>query len=134
MSSQRIRVFFFGAFLLLLTIPYQNCSDIGGDLQVGQDLEFESVKGCGPDGFAFLHEAYFVPQCATCHDTGGIAPPAFASGNVNSSYFWAKTVSSGSLLETSLDNRFCGPACNLQEGSQLHRILLEWLKSPNACP
>lgn len=120
--------------LLLLMVPFQNCQNIGGDGKLVEESRLASVKGCGEDGFAFLLEEYFIPHCGACHNNGGISSPYFADENFANSFFWAKATSGSTLLSSSLDNRFCGPDCNIEQDSQMHRILQEWIDSPNECP
>ena len=124
MGNRQIKIFWLVLLLGLFSL-FQNCggSDANEESQSSASLEF-----CGEAGFEFLHKNYFVPECGICHDRGGLAFPPFADENIKSSYGWAHTISSDRLWETSIENKFCGPQCNLKPGTELHAALEQWLQ------
>ncbi len=136
-----------GVGLLGLTIGYTNCAK--GTAPVAEDASSKRVEGlaainyfresvpdrfCGEEGYGYLLRSYIGPQCgASCHSMGGSMFPPFGDSDLSKAYSWGRTLGKTNFIEKVLDNRFCGPACNLDPRGEVYQALVEWLDHPDNC-
>jgi hypothetical protein len=140
-------------FLLVLifsslstSIFFTNCAKGGGgETETSKEkvLGLSSVnyfrepvpdRFCGEEGFGYLLRSYLGPECGTCHSMGGNMFPPFGDLNDPANAFkWTKTLGKQNLIDKSVDNRFCGPDCNLDSRGEVYKALVEWLDHTDNC-
>lgn len=87
---------------------------------------------CGEMGYGYLLRSYLGPECGTCHSMNGMFPP-FADNDQAKAYSWGKTLGKENFLSKVVDNRFCGPGCNLDTRGEIYKALVEWLDHRDNC-
>lgn len=89
---------------------------------------------CGKEGYAFLLEEYFAPQCGdTCHSERGFVTvqlglPAFGDEDIDIAYAGALATTDSEFFETILENAFCQDFCELDEESEVFKAIEAWTK------
>lgn len=131
---------------LSTSVLFTNCAKGGGGEEGSNKERVEGLAAvnyfrepvpesfCGEAGYGYLLRSYFGPECGTCHSMGGNMFPPFGDTNdLANSYKWAKTLGKQNLIEKSVDNRFCGPDCNLDTRGEIYKALVEWLDHTDNC-
>jgi hypothetical protein len=134
-----------GVMLSIVTVNYSNCAK--SNAQKAEQPSVEKMLGlpainyfrepvpdrfCGIEGYGFLLRSYLGPECGTCHTMVGMYPP-FADGDLGKAYSYGRALGKDNFLEKVLDNRFCGPDCNLDKRGEIYQALAEWLDHPDNC-
>lgn len=131
-------------FSLALVLFYNNCAEPGASSNSSAS-QGNSVPGLKPvnyfrsappanmtgeSGYEFLLKEYFVPQCATCHDSSGAFSPRFADKtNKHDSYLAAKYYfDNADMVMRITTNPFCKPDCTLDPRGDVYKAIMNWLE------
>ncbi|MCB0413319.1 MAG: hypothetical protein KDD50_03240 [Bdellovibrionales bacterium] len=114
-----------GVLTFLSFLFFQNCRLLT-ESSYTSSLDKPALM-CGEEGYNYLLQNYFLPNCSQCHENGGFKEPYFADSNLTIAYSEALTISNSKFIETSTKNNFCLGDCNLHEGEELLADLKTWL-------
>lgn len=149
MKHKKIYFLAFASFLTLaISVGFTNCAPGGGADLPSEKKGVVRVEGlpfinyfrepipdrfCGQEGYGYLLRSYIGPECGSCHSmTGGMFPP-FGDKDLAKAYSYGKSLGKEKFLELSLDNRFCGPDCDLDIRGEIYQALNEWFDNTDSC-
>ena len=98
------------------------------------------ANACGPEGYQFLLENYFRPNCAGCHyQDSNLHENGFSARDDAFAFSEAQRLSDEQFLSTVNENRLCVDnegdyPCDLKGSDPMLLALKQWLENRTECP